>query len=466
MKALSLFAITSALALLQCPVAGAQQSLTSSDAHNMSAMSPSQPSPGAASGLLPQIGDEQTASGPAYQLAELEAKALAHSPTLVQAEAGVEITQGRQKQAGLWPNPTVAYFGDEIAGGRGVNGGRQGGYIEQTIVLGRKLYLAQQVAGSEAKIAALAKEEQTYRVKNAVRTAYFQTLAAQEMTALTNQYVEPATRMLDTARRLQNMGARDQSEVAAAEIELERAKLNADVAQSQLVAQWEELRAVVGDTSLPMGHVAGKLDEEVPQIDSTHLVEQLLAESPAIKMAKEDRSRAESALTAAQRRAIPDVTLRAGLEQNFETNDLTGQPFGVQGVAEARIELPIFNRNQGNVLAARAELRRAASESDRAALALRQQAAMVVGQYQTARLTVERYRSEILPRSRALYEMQRKAWTGMALSYPQVLLAQQGLFAAQAEYIRALRELRTNAVALSGFLLTDGLAGPMAASRQ
>ena len=48
----------------------------------------------------------------------------------------------------------------------------------------------------------------------------------------------------------------------------------------------------------------------------------------------------------------------------------------------------------------------------------------------------------------------------MALSYPQVLLAQQGLFTAQAEYIQALQNLRTNAVALSGFLVTDGLAPP------
>jgi outer membrane protein TolC len=48
----------------------------------------------------------------------------------------------------------------------------------------------------------------------------------------------------------------------------------------------------------------------------------------------------------------------------------------------------------------------------------------------------------------------------MALSYPQVLLAQQSLFNAQAEYIHALVNLRTNAVALSGFLLTDTSARP------
>jgi hypothetical protein len=41
-----------------------------------------------------------------------------------------------------------------------------------------------------------------------------------------------------------------------------------------------------------------------------------------------------------------------------------------------------------------------------------------------------------------------------------VLLAEQGLFSAQAEYIHALVSLRTNAVALSGFLLTEASARP------
>ena len=79
---------------------------------------------------------------------------------------------------------------------------------------------------------------------------------------------------------------------------------------------------------------------------------------------------------------------------------------------------------------------------------------------EAARIMVEGYQTHILPRTQRLYEMQVKAWGRMALSYPQVLLAQQGLFTAQAEYIQALQNLRTNAVALSGFLVTDGLATP------
>jgi outer membrane protein, heavy metal efflux system len=452
--------ILTAVILLPLPYVSAQTQQTPANDPSMPGMQ-MEKSKDNSPAVFSEIGAQSaTLTGPVYRLDALEAEALQRNPTLLQADANVRSSTGRKQQAGAWPNPTVGYFGDEISGGIGVNGGKHGGFIEQTIVLGRKLYLAQQIAGSDVKIATLAREEQRYRVQNEVRAAYFQTLAAQAMLSLAKARVELAAKMLDTAQRLQNTGSRDASEVMMAEIEAERAKLDVDVQQAQLRRQWENLRDIVGDPSLPMGTLAGQLDADLPHLDPQQLVNLLLSESPAIQMAKESTARTQNSVEQARRRSVPDLQLRAGLEQNFETNDLTGKPYGLQGVAEARVELPIFNRNQGNVAAARAEFESSQAESRRVELELRQQAAIVVEEYESARATVEQYRTNILPRTRSLYEMQQKAWGRMALSYPQVLLAEQGLFSAQAEYIHALVSLRTNAVALSGFLLTEASARP------
>ncbi len=408
--------------------------------------------------MLPAIEQQQT--GPVYQLADLEQKALQQNPTIAQSQANVRISQAHKMQAGLWPNPTVGYLGDEIAGGIGVNGGRQGGFVEQTIILGRKLYLAQRVAGSEVKIAALEQEEQRYRVQNSVRAAYYRTLAAQELVALADRYVKLVEKTLETTQQLRNTGARDESEVAMAEIELERAKLAADAQHTHLQEEWETLRTVVGEPAMPMGTLAGDLETDLPQVDSDRLVNALVTDSPAVRIAQENAARAESSILEVRRQAVPDLRIKAGVEQNFEQNELTGKPYGLEGFAEVRIDLPIFNRNQGNVASAQAELERSHAETRRIELELRQQAASVVEQYQDARNTVEHYQKEILPRSHRLYDMQLRAWGRMALSYPQVLLAEQSLFTAEAEYVHALERLRTNAVALSGFLQTDGLAAP------
>jgi outer membrane protein, heavy metal efflux system len=47
-------------------------------------------------------------------LEELQAMALSNNPTIRQARTSVEAAAGRTRQAGLWPNSTIGYVGEEI----------------------------------------------------------------------------------------------------------------------------------------------------------------------------------------------------------------------------------------------------------------------------------------------------------------------------------------------------------------
>ena len=67
-----------------------------------------------------------------------------NNPTLQQAAAIVRRSQAEAKQAALYPNPSVGYEGDQIRGGS-YGGGEQGGFVEQTIVLGGKLGLRRDI---------------------------------------------------------------------------------------------------------------------------------------------------------------------------------------------------------------------------------------------------------------------------------------------------------------------------------
>ena len=114
-------------------------------------------------------------------LEELQRMALANNPTLGQAKAGVTAATGRTLQAGLWPNPTVGYVGEEIRGGS-YGGGQHGVFIQQNVILGSKLDLDRKVRSEESKQAvAESLEEQRLRVENGVRIAFYQSLAAQQM---------------------------------------------------------------------------------------------------------------------------------------------------------------------------------------------------------------------------------------------------------------------------------------------
>src|SRR5262245_53736112 len=80
-----------------------------------------------------------TPAGPTVTLADLEQTALKNSPSVREAEAAVEAAEGRARQAGLYPNPTAGYTGEEIRSGPVTRGGQHGFFVEQTIPLGGKL---------------------------------------------------------------------------------------------------------------------------------------------------------------------------------------------------------------------------------------------------------------------------------------------------------------------------------------
>ena len=91
---------------------------------------------------------------------------------------------------------------------------------------------------------------------------------------------------------------------------------------------------------------------------------------------------------------------------------------------------------------------------------LRERAASFVENYRTAKIVVDRYRTEILPRAQRAYELIYKRHGLLQASYPQVLLAAHMLFQAETDYIQNLDTLWANSIALQGFLLTDGLEAP------
>jgi cobalt-zinc-cadmium efflux system outer membrane protein len=133
---------------------------------------------------------------------------------------------------------------------------------------------------------------------------------------------------------------------------------------------------------------------------------------------------------------------------------------GLQGFAEVGVRLKLFDRNQGNIEAAQADLERSEAEVKRINLVLRERSASFVENYRTAKIVVDRYRTEILPRAQRAYELIYKRYGLLQASYPQVLLSEKMLFNAETDYIQNLGTLWANSIALQGFLLTDGLEAP------
>jgi cobalt-zinc-cadmium efflux system outer membrane protein len=392
-------------------------------------------------------------------LEELQQMALEHNPTFAQSAANIQAAEGRKKQSGLYPDPTVGYQGEQIRGGS-VHGGEQGFFVQQDIVLSGKLGLNRAIFDQELKQAETEAEEQKVRVVTNVHMSYIQALAAQQTLELRQHLSKLADDAVQTSHQLANVGQADAPDVLESEVEAQQAELAVTMAEQNQQRIWKALAAVVGNPRLPLMRLEGKLEDTAP-VNADELVEKIVNESPAVRIAELGVKRADATLARARRESIPDLQIRAGMQQNGElSSEPNGKPVGLQGFADVGVRIPIFNRNQGNVATARADLERAKREVERVKLVLRERAASVVQNYALSQNAVDRYKNQMIPRAQKAYEMYAKKYQEMASAYPQVLIAQRTLTQLEVSYITALETFATSSVSLQSYLLTDGLEAP------
>ena len=398
------------------------------------------------------------------RLEDFEQMALANNPTMAQVRANLSVAAGLTKQAGLYPNPTVGYYGDEIRGGY-TRGGKQGGFVSQTIVTGGKLRATRRVAELQANQVETSGQVQRLRILNNVRALFCQVLAAQRLVEVRENLAKLAGDATQTSHQLGNVGQADRPDILQAEVEQQQANVHLRIAQQNLHASQRMLAAVAGKPDMTVTRLEGDLDA-LPDLNYEEWLTTTLRESPEVKLAQQATERADASLSQARKAVIPDLQVTGILVHNytplFDTNP--ARATGVQGGAQVGIQLPIFNRNQGNVAAARGEIESAKQELARLKLQIERNLAGLFREYDSARITVQQYKKEMLPRAEQAYKLYQTNYQNMAAAYPQVLISQRTLFQLEADYIQALENAWQSSIVIRGFGLMDGLSEPMSPS--
>ncbi len=380
--------------------------------------------------------------------------AMAKNPTLRAAAAEVRRFRGEAKQQGLWTNPEVGYEADHIRGGS-YAGGEEGGYVQQVVPLAGQRSFARAAVLQQAKAAETALTAQQERVRAAVEQAFYAALAMQEEVVVREQLMHVLVDAAETAHQLANVGQADAPDVLQTEVEREEAVLDYASAQRGYRKAFALLAAVAGDGTMPVVPLHGDL-RAFPQL-AEGVAQQAADTSPALQVAEQQMVAGDAAVRSARRQGLPQLTLHAGLQQSNEPLDGTRGRVGVVGVAQAGISLPLWNRNQGAIEAAKAGVEALRAETARTHLQLRLQGEQAMQDYATARLTADRYRTELLPRAQRAFELYRHKYNVMGAAYPQVLVSQRTLLQLQVDYVHALNAAWQNAILLQHGLLSGGM---------
>ena len=359
--------------------------------------------------------------------------ALLNSPELAAFSWEVRAREAEALQAGLRPNPELGIEMENFAGGGEVSGTDSAETtvtLSQLVELGGKRPKRRAAAALEADLAGWDFETRRLDVLTATAKAFVEVLAAQERLAQAEELAGLAERFFRTVSDRVEAGKVSPVEQTRAQVPLAAARVAQDRARLALEAARKELAALWGENTASFERAVGSLESIAPVPPQEQLAS-LLEQNPDVARWETEEKQRSARLALARANAIPDLTLFAGGRNLQETGD---NAF-VAGIA---IPLPLFDRNQGGIAAARAA-RSKAREEGRAAYS--QAVASLAASYRDLSAAFSEagtLQAQILPAAEQSFEATDLGYREGKFGFLEVLDAQRTLFEVRGQYVEAL----------------------------
>lgn len=374
----------------------------------------------------------QEPAPPTLSLEEALRRAAERNPALIAQTYRERAAEALIEQAGLHPNPTLGLSLENFAGtGRvqGVRGLETTVQASQTIERGGKREKRVALAGREREAAA---KEFTVRQSEVLATttaAYLEVLAAQQRLALSAEPLKLARETVAAVELRVKAGASSPAESARARAGLAAAQTEFARAEAGLAAARAALAATWGGTPDEVTNVAGTL--RVPAgLPAQEVFLAKLAAHPRLDLQQSVIAGRRAALELEQAQAVQDITAGGGLRLLREGSDAAL-------VAGVSVPLPIRNKNQGNIRAARETLSGAEQGVRTVEVELRSAFTAAWQDMVAAHAAAQGIRRDALPATQEAYTTVRHAYEQGQLPLIDVLDAQRSLVALRKDLLDA-----------------------------
>jgi len=287
-------------------------------------------------------------------------------------------------------------------------------------------------AGLQGSEFALAESRLTVRA--IVKQAFYDVLRrrAEFELAVENQ------KLLDEIRRRievrVGVGEAPKLELTRAEAEAAVAANAAAAARLRVLQAVAALRAAIGAPLPPDADVVGDIAAVPPLPDVAALREEMLANYPALAQTRAEARRAEARLQTERALRIPQPSLRAGFEQQPDTNKV------VVGIG---VPIPIWDQRQGPIGEAVAAFQEANANVERRRLELTAALDDAYGRFQVAAQTIAAYEGGVLKQAEEALRVAQTAYRFGERGFIEVLDAQRVLRAARLEFLAARFDQQT-----------------------
>jgi outer membrane protein, heavy metal efflux system len=392
-----------------------------------------------AQGLLPPALRENP--GP-LTLDRLEDLADQYNPILPRDRAQIDAARGQATQAGTWNNPRFDTNNPQVFNGRTTL--LNAGFQQEIPVMGKKRL--DQAAGNEvARQQELTLFQDRISVFTAIRQQFYQVLADQRRIEVLVDMAQVLHRSYETGEKMRMAGTATRADVLMLRVDWQRAEANLLSARALLDSDRKQLGALVGIPGLVDRDVIGNLSGDFPIFDEKMLKDFVTLQNSQVRFAQAIIAQAKLQLRRAEVEPFPNPYMGPAYQYGL-------LPGAEQFWFNIQFDIPVLNRNQGGIRAARGNLKAAEENLVNVQYTLLNQAYNVLGQYRAARELVRKYESEILPNSREVFRLAQEGYEKRLMDFATFLTFQRGLVQANSDYLDALLNLWTNAVQLAGLL--------------
>lgn len=359
-------------------------------------------------------------------LTQALAQAMAANPQLAAARQEIGIAQSARDQAGVMPNPELSYEVEDTDR----NSSTTTVTLSQALELGGKRGARIEAASYGQSVAQLELARQVNSLRADVVEAFHAALRAQVGVDLARQSQQLGERGLKVVDGRVRAGKSSPVEATRAQVELAEARLQLRRAETEQAMAYQNLALISGSATADVQRLdAPSLSPGLPpsSVDLLARLEQTAEMRHALAVI--DQS--DAALGSEKALRVPNLTVSVGSQYDRTVRERVN-------VVGLSMPLPLFDRNQGNVLSAARRADQARDQRNAVEQRLRSETQTALLQWTRAMHEVETYEQTILPAAQQALDSATRGFEMGKFGFIEVLDAQRTLITARGQYLDSL----------------------------
>lgn len=386
---------------------------------------------------------------------QLARTAMAQNPEIRSQQQRIDQARGLQRQAGLHPNPSLDLeAGTELDAGGAADRAFRAAYSHVFETAGKR-DRRMAVADAGIQISRYELAETKRRIADQLRSLFLQALVLKREASTRQDLLRIATDLVGLVKRQVQVGEVRSLNLDQAQVEADRIRSELVLLKSRQDGLLIQLRTLAGLSSTESVEILGELEAQEPALPVEEMSRQAILARPDLKAAQAEIDRISARIDLLKAETVPDIVGSANYSVSRSAFDLygltsAGTPAPIRELSHevsvgVSFELPVRNRNEGNLAAAAAELSAQRFHIRSLEANIREEVSVAYERYASSYRSLTVMQTDVLDRSETALQALREAYELGEIPFSDILIEQRRLTDLQGAYNTVLQAYATAA---------------------